>query len=101
MKFKKGDKVKIVVGKDRGREGKIERVYNKQNKVLIAEANIYKRHIKKSEQMPQGGVVELPRPLGVSKIMFVCPKCSKLARLGYKVEKNKKFRICKKCKSKI
>lgn len=101
MKFKKGDKVKIIVGKDSGREGKIEKVYSKQNKVLIPAVNIYKKHIKKNEQMPKGGVVELPRPIEVSNIVFVCPKCGKTAKLGFKVEKNKKFRICRKCKSKV
>lgn len=101
MKIKKGDKIKVMVGKDKGREGVIERVYKKQNKVLIQGVNIYKKHIKKNEQMPKGGVVELPRPLGVSKLAFLCPKCGKTTRLGYKLEKNKKFRVCKKCKSKI
>ena len=53
MKILKGDKVKIMAGKDKGREGKIERVYKKQGKALIEGINIYKRHIKKSEKVPQ------------------------------------------------
>ena len=102
MKFKKKDKVKIIAGKDKGKTGVIDRVYLKQDKVLITGINIYKKHVQKNEQMPKGGVVELPRPITTSNIMFVCPKCNKNSKLGYKVEKSgKKFRICKKCNSKV
>ena len=101
MKIIKADKVKIIYGKDKGREGKIDRVYKKQNKVLIEGINIYKKHIKKSEQTPQGGVVEVPRPLDASKVAVICPKCSKPTRIAIKREKGKKLRICKKCKSVI
>ncbi len=101
MKIHKGDKIKVITGKDKGRDGVIDRVYLKSNKVLIQKVNMYKKHIKKSEKMPQGGVVEVPRAIDISKIMLICPKCGKLTRIGYKVEKNKKIRICRKCESKI
>jgi len=101
MKLKKKDKVKIISGKEKGKTGEIERVYLKQNKVLITGINLYKKHVQKNEQMPKGGVVELPRPLAVSKVIFICPKCNKNSKLGYKIEKDKKFRICRKCKSKV
>ncbi|PIP15192.1 50S ribosomal protein L24 [Candidatus Roizmanbacteria bacterium CG22_combo_CG10-13_8_21_14_all_35_9] len=101
MKIKKGDKVKVMAGKDKGREGKVEKVYLKSDKVLIANINIYKRHVKKSEQMPKGGIVDVPRPLAVSKVIVICSKCGKTTRIGYKIEKSKKYRVCKKCKSKI
>lgn len=101
MKLKKGDKVKIIAGKDKGRDGTIEKTYSKVNKVIIPGVNIYKKHIKKNEKMPQGGVVDLPRPIDVSKIMFICPKCGKESRLGYVVEKGKKNRVCKNCESKV
>ncbi len=101
MKLKKGDKIAILSGKDNGRTGTIEKTYQKQNKVLIAGINIYKKHIKKSEKMPQGGVVELPRPIDVSKVTFVCPKCKKNTRIGYKIDGTRKFRICRKCGEKI
>lgn len=101
MKLKKGDKVKIISGKDKGKEGKIEKVYRKSNKVLILGINLYKRHVKKNEKLPQGGIVDVPRPIDVSKVMLICPKCNKLTRIGYKIEKDKKIRICKKCQSKI
>ncbi len=101
MRIKKSDKVKVIAGKDKGREGVVEKVYRKSKRVLIQKINIYKKHIKKSEKMPQGGVVEVPRPIDVSKIMLVCPKCGKAARIGYNIEKGKKFRVCKKCESKV
>lgn len=101
MKIKKGDKVKITAGKDKGKEGVIDRVYSKQNKVVINGINIYKKHVKKSEKMPQGGIVEIPRPMDISKMMLLCPKCGKLTRLRYKLEKGKKSRICKKCEKAI
>ncbi len=99
MKIKKGDKVKIIAGKDKGKEGTVEKIYINQSSVFITNANIYKKHIKKNEKMPQGGVVELPRPVAVSKIMLICPKCKKATRVGIEVNKNKKSRVCKKCKS--
>ncbi len=101
MKIKKGDKIKVMTGKDKGREGKVERVYSKQNKILVSGVNLYKKHIKKSDQAPQGGVVEVPRPLDIAKIALICPKCGKVTRVGYNNEKGKKLRVCKKCKSKF
>ncbi|QQG44692.1 MAG: 50S ribosomal protein L24 [Candidatus Roizmanbacteria bacterium] len=101
MKIKKGDKVKIIAGKDKGREGIVEKVYKKQSSVVIPKVNIYKKHVKKNEKMPQGGVVEIPRPIDVSNVIIVCPKCNKTSKIGYRVEKNKRIRICKKCESAI
>jgi large subunit ribosomal protein L24 len=101
MKIKKGDKVKVIYGKDKGKEGVVEKVYQKVNKVLISGVNLYKRHIKKNEKMPQGGIIDVPRPLDVSKVMLICPKCKKPTRVGFLVDGKKKFRLCKKCQSKI
>lgn len=101
MKIKKGDKIKITAGKDKGKKGVVEKVYKKANKVLITGLNMYKRHVKKNEKMPQGGIVDLPRAIDVSKLALVCLKCEKITRIGFKVEKNKKYRICRKCDSKI
>lgn len=101
MKLRKGDKVKVTAGRDKGRVGTIERVYNSSRKVLISKINIYKKHIKKSEQVPQGGVVELPRPLDISKLSLLCAHCGQTTRVGYVLQKDKKVRICKKCKQPI
>ncbi|OGK19683.1 50S ribosomal protein L24 [Candidatus Roizmanbacteria bacterium RIFCSPHIGHO2_02_FULL_40_13b] len=101
MKFKKGDLVRVTAGKDKGREGKIDRVYATQRKVLVPDLNVYKKHVKKNEQAPQGGLVEIARPLAVGKIALVCPKCKKVTRIGYVLEGKTKSRICRKCKAKI
>lgn len=101
MKLKKGDKIRIISGKDKGREGIIEKVYALQQKVLVLGVNLYKKHMKKNEKMPQGGVVEVPRPLFVANIMLICQKCGKTTRVGYKVTKGKKYRVCKQCKSQL
>lgn len=101
MKIKKGDKIQITIGKDKGRGGVVEKVYKNSKKVLVTGMNLYKRHVKKNEKMPQGGIIEIPRPIDVSKLNLVCPKCGKITRVGFKIEKNKKYRVCKKCDSKI
>ncbi|EKE15216.1 MAG: 50S ribosomal protein L24 [uncultured bacterium] len=101
MKIKKGDKIKITVGKDKGKGGVVEKVYKNSNKVLVTGMNLYKRHVKKNEKMPQGGIVEIPRAIDVSKLNVVCPKCGKITRIGFILEKNKKYRMCRKCDSKI
>jgi len=101
MKIKKGDKVKITIGKDKGRTGVVEKVYKNADKVIVTGMNLYKKHIKKNEKMPQGGIIDIPRAMDVSKLAFICPKCGKISRVGFRIEKNKKFRICRKCDSKI
>ena len=99
MKLKKGDKVVVLTGKDKGKQGVIERLYTKQKTVLLPSLNMYKRHIPKSEQNPKGGIIDVPRPLNVAKVMLLCPKCNKPTRIGIKREEKKHFRICRKCKS--
>jgi large subunit ribosomal protein L24 len=101
MKIKKGDKVKVISGKDKGREGTVNKVYMKQNKILLPGINLYKKHIKKNEKMPQGGVVEIPRLMTIAKVMLICPKCNRSIRVSYQIENGRKYRFCKKCKSRI
>lgn len=101
MKIRKGDKIRVLVGKDKGREGVVEKVYKKQDVVMIPGINLYKKHIRKNEKMPQGGVVEIPRPVAISKVILICPKCKQTSKVGFQIDKNKKTRICKKCKSVI
>lgn len=108
MKIKKGDKVKILLGKDRGKEGKVEMVLGKEKKVFIGGANMYKRHVKKHKDM-QGRILDIPKPMNISNIALICPNCSKVTRVGYKrlpssevkSESTDKLRICKKCKKEI
>ena len=98
MKLKKGDMVVVVSGKDKGKRGKIERVFPKSNKIAIPEINIYKRHVKARDQKNPGGIIDVVRPLSVSNVMFVCPKCKLPTRVGYTITPKGKKRMCKKCK---
>lgn len=100
IKFRKNDTVKITSGKDKGRDGKIENVFPKINKVLIPGINIYKKHVKGYGEQ-KGGIYDLPRPISFSKITLVCPKCKKNTRVGFKFVDKQKVRICKKCRKEI
>lgn len=97
MKLKKGDKVVVTAGKDKGREGKIEKTYPKEKKVLLAGINVYKKHLKRRDEKNPGGIIEISKPLPVSNVSLLCPKCSQPTRIGYKVTKRSKKRICRKC----
>ena len=101
MKIKKSDTVLLISGKDRGKTGKILKSLPKKNAVLVEGLNLRKKHVKPRKQGEKGQIVSKPSPLDVSNVKLVCPKCKKAARVGYKVEGNKKYRVCKKCKSEI
>ena len=100
MKIKKGDKVKIILGKDRGKEGKVEFVLARKNKLFVGGANLYKRHVRKHKDI-QGGIIDIPKPLDVSNVALICPNCNKTTRVGFKLAGDTKFRICKKCGKEI
>ncbi len=100
MKIKKGDKVRIMLGKDRGKEGEVEMVLTKKNKLYVAGANLYKRHVRKMNDI-EGGIINLPKPMDVSNVSLICPNCKKITRVGFLIKENKKVRICKKCQKEI
>ncbi len=100
MRIKKGDKVKVLLGKDRGKEGTVEYVKGKDERVFVSGVNMYKRHVKKMQNM-EGGIIDIPKSLDVSNIGLVCPNCKKVTRVGYKKVGNEKLRICKKCQKEI
>ena len=100
MKILKNDKVFITSGKDRGKTGEVTRVLQKSGQIVVAGINIVKKAVKPNKKNPQGGIIELTKPLDVSNVAVVCPKCGKPARLGYSVAKDgKKARVCKKCQA--
>ena len=100
MKIKKGDKVKILLGKDRGKEGTVEYVIPKEKKVFVSGANLYKRHVRKQGNI-EGGIINIPKPMNVSNVALICPNCKKITRVGYKIVGKEKLRICKKCKKEV
>lgn len=93
MKIRKGDTIIVTTGKDKGKKGKVASVDTKNMTVLVPELNLYKRHMKKNETYPQGGIIELSRPLQISKVMLICPKTSKPTRVSYRVEGGVKKRF--------
>lgn len=101
MKIKKSDNVKILSGKDRGKTGKVSRVFPDAGKALVEGLNLMKKHIRPRKQGEKGQRVSVPAAIDISSLMLVCPKCSKATRVGFKVSEKNKFRICKKCGSEI
>jgi len=97
MRLKKGDTVRILRGKDRGRTGKIEKIIPKKGKLIVEGLNIYKKHVKPQGEGKPGGIVEIARPLPIANVILVCPKCNKATRVGYSFEGKEKVRVCKKC----
>ncbi len=100
MKIKKNDTIVVSKGKDRSRQGKVTRVWLKESRVLVEGLNQYKKHIKPTQGRP-GDLVTISRPLDVSKVALICPKCKQATRVGYRFQDNKKLRVCRKCNSDI
>ena len=84
MKIKKGDTVQVLSGNDKGKSGEVLEV-------------IRKKHVKPKKQGDEGGIIAVECGIPASKVNVVCPKCNKPARIGYKMEKDEKVRVCKKC----
>jgi large subunit ribosomal protein L24 len=101
MKIRKGDQVQILSGKDRGKKGKVLYSYPKKGKVVVEGMNLAKRHRRPRKEGEKGQRVEVPSPIDVSNLMLICPRCGKGTRIGYKIENEKKFRLCKKCQAEI
>lgn len=102
MKLRKNDTVIITAGKDQGRQGKILEINRRPQKVVVAGANKYKRHIKPRDKKQAGQIIDRERPLPVANVALLCPKCQQPTRVGYKFNReNKKVRICNKCKEEI
>ncbi|MEA3357452.1 MAG: 50S ribosomal protein L24 [Patescibacteria group bacterium] len=98
MKIKKGDKVKVLVGKDVGKQGKVLRILKDKRKIVVEGVNVYKKHVKGDGRNRESAIVDLVMPVDVSNVMLVCASCGKPARIIYQVKNDKsKVRICKKC----
>ncbi|MDE5415770.1 50S ribosomal protein L24 [Alkalihalophilus pseudofirmus] len=96
MHVKKGDTVKVISGKDKGKQGVILEAFPKKDRVLVEGVNIVKKHAKPSQDNPQGGIVSKEAAIHVSNVMIIDPKTGEPTRIGYKVEDGKKVRIAKK-----
>jgi large subunit ribosomal protein L24 len=101
MKLKKGDQIIVTVGKDKGKKGKVEKVFPKDATVVVPGINIVKKHEKKRDEQHPGGIIEVVKPITMGKIALICPKCGQSTRVGYRIVKNTKERICRKCEQVI
>jgi len=100
-KIKKGDTVRVMSGKDKGKEEKVLSVFPKDSQIVMEKVNVVKRHTKPT-QSNKGGIFEKVLPIHWSRVSVVCPACKKATRVGFKVLKDKtKVRVCKKCNENI
>lgn len=97
MKLRRGDTVKVVRGKDGGKTGKIDKIFPKLDKVLVEGMNQVKRHVKAKMPGDKSEIITLTKPLPVANVVLICPNCKKPTRIGFKVVKTDKTRVCKKC----
>ena len=96
MNLVKGDKVIVIAGRDKGKTGTIQKVIPEQNRVVVENVNIRKKHNKPTQKNPDGGIVEIYAPIDASNVMLIDPKTKKPTRVGHKVVKGKKVRFAKK-----
>jgi large subunit ribosomal protein L24 len=96
FKLKKDDTVEIIAGKDKGKRGRILKIFRDNDRLVVEGANIVKKTKKRRNQQDRGGIVEIEAPIHSSNVMIVCKKCGP-TRIGYKLEGETKTRVCKKC----
>lgn len=102
MKLRKGDRVRVIAGKDLGREGVIMRVLPDKNRVIVEGVNVAKKHQRPQRATMQAGIIDKDMPLNASNVALVCGACSGPTRIGYRFDANgKKVRVCAKCRGDI
>jgi len=98
MTIKKGDTVFVIAGREKGKQGKVEKVVLEKNRAIIGGVNMRKRSVKPTQRSPKGGIVDFPAAFSVANMMILCPHCSKTTRVKKAVgEDGKKFRTCTHC----
>jgi large subunit ribosomal protein L24 len=96
IKLKKDDQIKVIAGREKGKEGKILKIDRVNNRVYIEGLNMVSKAVRKRRDNQQGGIIEVEAPLHISNVMIICKRCGP-TRIGYKIQGNAKLRICKKC----
>ena len=99
MKIKKGDKVKVISGKDKGKIAVVLKALTESNKIVVEGVGIVKKQVKPGTISKEGGIISIEKPIDVSNVMYICKNCGKTVRIGYRLEGDIKLRYCKKCKS--
>lgn len=98
IKIKKGDQVTVLAGKDRGKTGAVERVLPKEGRVVVTGINLQKHHTRPRRGTPHGGIVIIPGPLPIAKVMAICPRCQKPTRVAITIDaQGKRHRACRRC----
>ena len=97
LKIKKNDKVVVLSGKDKGKQGKVLGTVPSEAKVVVEGINMVTCHVKPRKQGETGGIVQREAAMYASKVQVVCPKCNKGTRIAHKIENGKKTRVCKHC----
>ena len=95
MNIKKGDTVRVLSGKDKGKEGQVVRSLPSKQRVVVEKVNMVKKAMRPTQQNPQGGIMSVEAPIHVSNVMVVCPECKQPTRVSHRVnEAGKKVRVC-------
>ncbi len=97
MHIRKNDTVEVISGDDRGKKGRVLRTIDKKDRVLVEGVNYIWRHVKPSQQNPQGGRVQKESPIAASNVLLVCPQCEKGRRVSSQGSGREKTRVCRKC----
>ena len=97
LSIRTGDKVKVIAGKEKGKEGKVLATLPHKERVIVERVNMVKKATRPTQRNPKGGLLEIEAPLHMSNVMLVCPKCSQPTRIGRKREEGTRVRVCKKC----
>jgi len=97
VNIKKGDQVKVLSGKERGKTGTVLKVISDTNRLVVDGINLFKKRVRPTNQGQKGETVFIPRPMHISNAQLVCTSCKKVTRVGHRIEGGKKVRICKKC----
>ena len=102
LKIRKGDRVRVLTGKDRGKEGEVMRSLPREGQVIVDGVNVARKSQRPTRTTQQGGIIDKDMPIQVSNVALVCPSCGKPTRVGFKVDASGgKVRVCKKCGGEI
>jgi len=102
LSVRKGDRVQVIAGKDKGKKGKVLFALPKEDRIVVEGVAMIKRHTRPTQKVPQGGIQEREAPIHVSNVMVICPSCGQPTRVGHRVTgSGKKVRTCQKCEGDI